>query len=290
MTSADAAHYLHDRASLGLVVRAYVRGVTTVAWGPRDTLYAGTTTGEVHATHTVEGTRLLHRGFGPTLRIAVHGDELIVVESQGVWRRLALDGTELQVARHAFVEDVDILFDGTHLVLVGTTATDRRIDLWRDGKRVQRMGIPMGAMPLAEDGVLRLAWVSNAGLEVLKLAPGLSFRGDAPGGARLTTTGGHLIGLLSSTVHVWTPEMTLVCSARARAPTVACASADGRTLALGTASGGVAIVHLHSDPREVAPATVHASDDPIAALAFDPTGRWLASGSSRLCVWSVEPS
>jgi hypothetical protein len=242
----------------------------------------------VWITHTVNGTSCLLSGGGAILGLGVIGDDLVVVEQGGVWRRMMLDGTVRTQGAHPFVRDVVILHDGRHLLLVGSTETDRRIEFHNYDRRVKRIGIPDQAVPIVEIDALRLAWVSNAGMEVLKLAPGLSFRGTEAAGTRLSLSGGRLLGLGSDFAGIWTPEMALICKAKIRNPTAICATHDGDTVAIGTATGGVALVDLLRDPREVAPQTMHAADDPIRALSFEPSGKWLASGAARLCVWSVE--
>jgi|JI10StandDraft_1071094.scaffolds.fasta_scaffold386084_2 hypothetical protein len=285
MPHGSDAHYLHIRVGLTKVVQPRVREVSAMAWTTGQRLVVVTRRGEGFVVHPVHGTTPLWTGRAPAIGLCARGEELVVVEADGVWRQLTLAGEERLSAAHPFTADVEVQFDDHAVLMCGPTATDRRLKFFVDGRKALRVILPPRATARM-NGAVELVRATADGLELLPLEAGRRFSRAPTAADVLHIEGDHVLGVSADEVRVWRGDG--VCRARIRlpGPTVATVHAAEQLVAVGTEDGGVALVDLTQGATDVAPNTVHLSRDRIADLAFSHTGRWLASGSGGLTIWA----
>jgi WD40 repeat protein len=285
--SVQQAHYQHGRKGLTLVVRPPVHDVAAMAWAGHGRLVVGTSAGSGYVVHPALGTGELWTDRAPVLGIGVDGGRVAVVEGDGSWRMLDLDGNEAYAADHGFIGAVDVQFDGSHVLLTGPTASDRRTVFYQDGRKVFRILMPHRTVALIDhEREIALAQSTPDGLEVLRVAPGARFRRIEQTAHVLSVASGRILGVHDRGVRVWRPETWDARDVQVSNATVATLSGDGRYAAIGTSSGGVAVVDLEDAAARAEPMTIAISRAPIRSLAFSERGHWLASGADTLAVWT----
>jgi hypothetical protein len=287
--SVDQAHYLHGRKGLALVVRPPVHEVAAMAWTGRGRLVVGTRDGAGYIVHPALGTGELWRDRAPVLGLGVEAGRIVVVEGDGSWRMLDLDGKEAYASDHTFIGPVDVQFDGARVLLTGPTTTDRRTVFYEGDKKVFRILMPPRTVALIDpEREIALAQSTTGGLEVLRVAPGARFRQLEQTSHQLTVAAGRILGVHEGGVRVWRPETWDALDVSLSNASVATVSSDGRFAAIGTDAGGVAVVDLSVPEARAEPVTVSISHSPVRSLAFSDRGFWLASGADTLAVWSWE--
>ncbi len=287
-------HFLHRKATLARALRVPCEAPCAVSWLRDGALLVGTDGGHVLRVHPVDGTSTLVERGHAILGVAPVGDDIVVVDAGGWLLAVRPDGVVRWRGRHPYLGAVTIspyTAQGRDQVLiVGPTLEERRALFYERGSKAFRIRLPDGALPVPQGGGLGLAQPTAEGLEIIAMRPGLRFQGQTLPGVALRQDGQLVTAFDARRAWVWTVPSEPV---RARPPiaevavdgaSALAAGSEERALAVGLADGGLRIVAL---PGTAMSRAEDAGPGPVRAVAFDPTGAWLASASDRLTLWSV---
>lgn len=285
---------MRHRSGLEAVLMPPIRHPTALAWVPgREELLVGTRTGEVVSIDPVLGTRPVVDGLPEVAVLAVHGDRkrFFAMACDGTWVRGTLVGQVEARGQHPFRTGLSAFFAGEHAVVMGEDANGRRaVRILRGDRWVANLGLPPNAIAAqVADGSLVFCRSGHAGLEVLPLKDvklGASFAAFPGTEHRLRAFGSRVVGVTSTGVACWSLEGGPAMTMRLPDVTVAAVSADGAHLSLGTRNGAVALARMADLDKRIRPDLVRAYQEPVRAVAFSDTGRWLATGAEGLRIWS----
>lgn len=282
----DDAHYLHEKRGLSPVLRPPVQNATHLAWDGTGHLLVATADGKVLSVHPAMGTRVLLEGLNPPAGLGVDGDRFVLAEHGGTWAMYDLKGSRMITAEHPFEGAVAIQFRQGKTLLTGLTAGEKQVLFFDSGRKVLRIQLPPRAVGFISDGHFGLAQSTPTGLEVIYLRAGGRFAGYEVTNHRLVPAGDHMLGLHAGGMKVWTLPDRREIDVVLPGTTCGALSEDGRLAALGTATGGVALVDLRRPDFRANPTVVEATDAPIRSVAFSGKGRYLATGADGLILWT----
>lgn len=284
--STSEAHYLHRREGLTLALRPGVRAPVAIDWTAQGALVVATARGDGLSVHPSLGTRILWEKGPPVFAIGRVAVDLVVVDAAG-WRRIDSVGALVAQGDHKFTGRVDLHVDGEHFMLVGDTATDRRVEVFEENKRVFRVLMPHDATAWPRVGGLGLARSVRAGVEVIDPSAGERFSSRRSGGRRLVSTRQMLVGLGEADVACFLEHGQPTCTLAVAGATCA-TRVDAHHLLIGTADGGLALADLRPEASPIV--AVHAHDDAVHSVAASTQGEWAASAGAVVFMWSVDRS
>lgn len=291
MREVTEAHYLHERHGLEAVLRPPVGYPTALAWVPaREELLVTTRDGKLHSVDPVLGTRVVAHDLGEAAALDIHPDRtrFLLVARNGTWRVGTLGGETEHTGRHDFLGHIDAFFFGPYVILIGDEVGGRYLVIVQDGEVRSRIHLPKTVIAIAEESALKLCRSTPAGLEVITLGRGASFRKTETTAHVLQRASRRILGMTPTGIAVWTTAGGSPQSMRMPELTAADLNAAGTLLGLGTRHGAVALARLDRVDKRVHPDLVKAFDSPVTTVSFSQRGRWLATGGDRLQIWTWE--
>jgi WD40 repeat protein len=286
------AHFLHAQKPLESVLVAPVEEPRALSWmGNKEVLLLGSADGRIHVVEPAFGTRLGFQSAPEPVHIATRDDDVFVLARGGQLQRWNWPSRErLWSVGTPLVGNQGIRLSGEEVAVIGDDAQARRevLVFHLDGKESARFPAPTrAALGVQREGHFVLARSTAEGLTVAAL--GELWRDLSPptGHGLRFTRGGMVLGVASGGVTVWNGDGSTPRSIRLPDAANAALHADGRTLALGTREGMVAIADVEAPADSRArPPRVDAHHGPVRGMSFSAKGRWLASVADRCRVWS----
>lgn len=284
MNEAPEAHFLHRRQGLTLALRPGIRGPTALAWSMSGDLVVGNSRGDGFAVHPSLGTRVLWERAPMLLGVGRVSVDLVIVDASG-WRRIDPAWEVVAKGDHRFTGPVQIVPDGEHFLLVGDSATDRRVELIEQHKRVLRVLLPPCATAYPTLSGLTLARTVRGGVEVV--TPGQRFSGKRGTDRPLLRLGDGLVALEPDQLHRYHLDGRHDGTFAVEGPaSVTAVDAAAQHLMVGTTDGS--LVWIDTAPGGSPPHQIRAHDDAVHAVAASPGGDWVASAASSLCLWTLD--
>lgn len=272
-------------ARLELLLRPRVPMPTALSWRDDGVLLVGSANGTLMAVDPQAGTQVVLHLDAPVLGMVRAGPHLVVADAAGTVTWLDADLRAVAQGTHEIGDAVAMLPDGETVLFSGDGPTGRRVEVHQpDGSR-RRYGLPPGALGFHGASGLEALWASDRGVERAPLQRGGAFSGTVPDDTTLLVGGGHVfrvhrervdrIGSDGGTVASWGVHGVI--------------AAHGTTdqVAFGTVDGGVTVTPAAPGAGTHRPTTAHVCSEPVAAVALDPTGRWVAAASGRVTLWSI---
>lgn len=272
-------------ARLELLLRPRVPMPTALSWRDDGVLLVASANGTLVAVDPQAGTRVVLTLDAPVLGMVRAGPHLVVADAAGTvtW----LDGALQPVAHgvHEIGDAVAMLPDGDTVLFSGDGPTGRRVEVHLpDGSR-KRYGLPPGALGFHGTTGLEALWASDRGVERAPLQRGGTFYGSTPDDTTLLVGGGHVFRVHRERVDRIAPDGATAATWGIHG--VIAAHGDAAQVAFGTVDGGVTVSPATPGAGTHRPTTAHVCSEPVAAVAVDPTGRWVAAASGRVTLWSI---
>lgn len=286
------AHFLHDQAPLEAVLVAPVERPRAMSWvGTRELLLVASLDGTIAAVEPAFGTRILFKAAREPVQISTSGGDVLVLAWDGRLERWSLaDNVRIWSVATGLVANQGVRVSPTEIACIGDDADARRevvvIDL--DGEERERIPVPARtALGVGDDATFLLARSTEAGLTVAPLGEPLVDARPATAHTLRFSPAGGVVGVASGGVVVWSSSSGPPRSVRMPDAVNAALHADGRTLALGTREGNVAIADIDAAATARSrPPRVHAHEGPVRMLSFARKGRWLASIGDQCRIWT----
>ncbi len=281
---AEGAHYLHAAKALEPVLAVPAEAPRALSWlGAKETLLLAQRDGRVVSVEPSFGARPLYVGPPDPVHLATRGGDIAVLSASG--RVEVRSGGDVSFSVDTgLAGESGLRFWRGGLAVIGESAHSREVQVYEDGRRVRTLSVPEGTALGARDGELLLARSVDAEMRVTPLG------GPLPDGVATHHTlrfahGARVVGVVEGGVTVWLhgqPRtvrlLDSACGALAH---------DGRTLALGTLAGVVAIADVEGPPAARAhPARLEAHTGPVVAMSFSTRGRWLATVGDNCRLWA----
>ena len=286
------AHFLHEQRALEAVLVAPVDVPRAMSWvGTKELLLVATAEGVIAAVEPAFGTRRLFTAVVEPVHISTFGGDVLVFARDGTLQRWSLASNErIWSFQTGLVGNQGVRVSPTEIACIGEDAAAHRevvvIDL--EGSERERLPVPpRTALGVGDDANFLLARSTEAGLRIVPLGQSLGDETPSTAHSLRFSPAGGVVGVASGGVVVWPSAGGSPRSVRLPDAVNAALHADGRTLALGTRDGNVAIADIESPAASRSkPAKVHAHEGPVRMLSFARKGRWLASIGDRCRVWA----
>lgn len=283
-----AAHFLHDKAALDPVLAVPIEAPRALSWRPgREVLLVAAASGAVTSVEPSFGARLLFMGAPEPVQLAASGERVAILtetgtvevwtlgESQPTWR-----------FESGLAGDSGLRFWADGVAVIGDTVDGRRVRVYAGGTLLRDVGgVPEGvALGTSVAGELQLARSVEAGLAVVAFGASLP-EGTATGHQLRFTPGGYVLGVAIGGATLWTGASPQ--NVRLLDTSCAALCADGKSVALGTRGGVVALSDMGASPAARAhPPRVNAHETSVRAISFSTRGRWLATVAENCRLWS----
>jgi hypothetical protein len=292
MATGKEAHFLHTPHALDAVLVAPVENPRAMSWvGTSEVLLVGGSDGVISSVEPAFGTRTLFRAVAEPVHLASHGDSLLILGRSGrleKWNRNSRE--RVWGVNTGLVGNQGIRVSPTEIACIGDDAEARRevVLLSLDGTEQERMPTPARtALGVGDDGTFLLARSLDAGLLITPLGGLLNESGPPTAHALRFSPGGGVVGVASGGVAVWPGAGLAPQSVRLPDAVNAALHADGRTLAVGSRDGTVAIADIAGSPNaRTRPPRLQAHEGPVRMLSFSRRGRWLATIGDQCRVWA----
>jgi antitoxin (DNA-binding transcriptional repressor) of toxin-antitoxin stability system len=280
------AHYLHERAPLEAVLAVHAERPRCASWAPdREVLLVADARGQVVAFEPTFGTRPLFGGPAEPVQVASRGDQVAVLSASGrVEVRTGGTGDPL-VFETGLQGESGLRFWAGGVAVIGEGDGQRTVRVFKGGREVQNLPVPPGtALGVSAEGELRLARSVASGMRVVGLGADLP-TGEATGHVLRFSHAGRVLGVAEGGATLWHEGRPH--TARLLDAVSAALCADGRTVALGTRGGVVALADILASPASRAhPPRVFAHGAPVRLLSFANRGRWLATIGDNCRLWT----
>lgn len=280
------AHYLHSRKALEPMLSVPGDAPRCVSWSPdREVLLVADSRGLVQSVEPTYGARRLFEGPSEPVHVASHGTQVAVLSATG--RVEVRDGGENPAftVETGLTGESGLRFWRGGIAVIGESDGQRCVRVYEGTSEVRTVQVLRGtALGVSADGALLQARSVEREMRVSPL-------GDPPPPGEPTrhvlrfSHEGRVLGVAEGGATLWHEGQPR--SARLLDAVSAALCADGRTLALGTGGGLVALVDILAPPSTRAhPPRVAAHSVPVRALAFANKGRWLATVGENCRLWA----
>jgi hypothetical protein len=280
------AHYLHARHALEAVLAVPAEQPRCASWAPSlEVLLVADARGQVQSVEPSFGCRKLFAGPAEPVQVASHDMAVAVLSATGrVEVRAAGASLEL-VLETDLTGESGLRFWRGGIAVIGEGGASRVVKVYEGARLARTLEVPTGtALGVTDGGDLRLARSVTKEMRVCALDTPLP-GGDATGHVLRFAHGGRVLGVAEGGATLWHEGQPH--TARLLDAVSAALCADGRTLALGTRGGVVALADILAAPSSRAhPPRVSAHEAPVRAMAFAHRGRWLATIGENCRLWS----
>ncbi|MSQ00305.1 MAG: hypothetical protein EXR71_00255 [Myxococcales bacterium] len=278
------AHFQHAERALESVLSVPAEEPRALSWVPRkEVLLLALRSGRVLAVEPSFGTRTVFDGPAEPVHLANWGDGVAV---------LAADGRLVLRDASGSVIDIDTGLRGEsglrvceqQIAVIGEAAEGRRVRLYTGASFDREVSVPDGAALGCRDGAPVLAKSVAEGLSVMPLGSPLP-PGPSTNHTLRFAPGGWVVGVVEGGATVWKDGQPQTIRLLDTAAAALCH--DGRTLALGTRGGLVALADVFAPPAlRGRPARVEAHGAAVTAISFSTRGRWLATVGDNCRLWA----
>ncbi len=280
------AHYLHSRKALEPMLAVPGEAPRCVSWAPdREVLLVADARGLVQSVEPTFGSRRLFDGPAEPVHVASHGSQVAVLSATG--RVEMRDGGEAPVLtlETGLTGESGLRFWQGGLAIIGEAGDQRLVRVYEGEKEVRTVQVPRGtALGVSDEGALLQARSVEREMRVGPLGSPLP-SGEPTRHVLRFSHAGRVLGVAEGGATLWHEGQPR--SARLLDAVSAALCADGRTLALGTGGGVVALVDILAPPSTRAhPPRVAAHSGAVRALAFSTRGRWLATVGENCRLWA----
>lgn len=283
-----AAHFLHEKVALDPVLAVPIEAPRALSWRPgKEVLLVAAASGAVTSVEPSFGARLLFTGPPEPVQLAASGERVAILTDTGTVEVWTLGDKEATWRFESGLGgDSGLRFWAEGVAVIGDTAEGRRVRVYTGATLVRDLrGVPDGvALGTNMAGDLQLARSVEAGLVVVPF--GASLPGGTSTGHQLRfTPGGHVLGVAIGGATLWTGASPH--NVRLLDTSCAALCADGKSVALGTRGGIVALSDMGAAPAARAhPPRVNAHETGVRAMSFSTRGRWLATVAENCRLWS----
>lgn len=285
MTRRDA-HYLHERKALEPLLAVPGDAPRCASWAPdREMLLLADARGLVQAVEPSFGSRRLFDGPADPVHVSSHGNRIAVLSATGRVEVREGSGEPVLVLETGLTGEAGLRFWRGGLAVVGEGPTGRMVRVYEGATETRSVPVlPGTALGVSEEGELLQARSVPREMRVGPLGSPLPV--GAPTGHLLRFShAGRVLGVAEGGATLWHEGRPL--SARLLDAVAAALCSDGRTLALGTAGGVVALVDILAPASSRAhPPRVAAHAQALRAMAFSSRGRWLATIAENCRLWA----
>lgn len=278
------AHFQHAAKALEAVLSVPAEQPRALSWVPRkEVLMLALRSGRVLAVEPSFGVRTLFDGPAEPVYLANWGDGVAVLAADG--HLVLRDGA-------GAISEIDTGLRGEsglrvceqQIAVIGEGAEGRRVRLYTGATLVQEVNVPDGAALGCREGAPVLARSVAEGLSVVPLGAELP-EGPATNHMLRFTPGGWVVGVVEGGATLWKEGQPQTIRLLDTAAAALCH--DGRTLALGTRGGVVALADVFAPPAQRGrPPRVEAHGAAVTALSFSTRGRWLATVGDNCRLWA----
>jgi len=284
--SREAAHYLHARPALEALLAVPTESPRCVSWVPaKEVLLVADARGVVMAVEPSFGSRKLFAGPPEPVHVSCYGEKVAVLAASGRlevrtggWEPELVLETELQ-------GESGLRFWRGGVAVIGDTISGRVVKVYEGDTEVRSLAVSPGtALGVSTEGHLLLA---RSVAESMRIVP---FGDELPDGEPTRhvlrfSTGGRVLGVVGGGATLWHEGQPY--TARLLDTGCAALAADGRTVALGTWGGLVALADILGPAAARAhPPRVAAHEEAVRSMAFAHRGRWLATVGENCRLWS----
>ncbi|MCB9764160.1 MAG: hypothetical protein H6739_30595 [Alphaproteobacteria bacterium] len=291
------AHYQHDKTGLRAVLSPPLERPRAVAWvGRSERLLVATEEGALIEVDPVFGTRNLQVEIQDPAEMAVSPDgKLLALVERGHGVSVHRTGNGECVAQYGFpvLSDISVCWfqlrrDALGIAVAGDDLDGRRVAVMSaDLKRRRIARVPRRtAIGTTAEGALVCARVTRDGMHVLPFGRPLP-AGSASKHRLRFGESGAIMGIAEGGVTIWSgpgaaPKTIMVYDVSA-----ATLDPTGDQVSIGTRSGEVAMSEVSSGGMQRArPGKVGGHSSAIRAMAFARKGKWLATASEELRLWT----
>ena len=285
MTRRDA-HYLHARPPLESVLVVPGESPWCASWSPdRELLLLADAGGVVRSVEPAFGSRWLFDGPAEPTHVASGAGGVAVLSASGRLELRRGGGAPELELETGLAGESGLRFWKGGIAVIGEGEGGRTVKVFTGAEELRCLRAPAGtALGVSAAGDLLWARSVVGEMRVGPLGSPLP-EGEPTRHLLRFTHGGRVLGVAEGGATLWhhgEPQ-----TARLLDAVSAALCSDGRTVALGTNGGVVAIVGILAPPSSRAhPPRVSAHEAPVRTIAFSNRGRWLATIGENCRLWS----
>lgn len=281
---ANDPHFLHAAKALDPVLAVPAEAPRAVSWSPgKEVLLLAQRNGVVLAVEPSFGARALFSGPPDPVHLASRTDEVAVLTASG--RLQVRVGGDVRLdLETGLTGESGLRYWKGGVAVAGEGPAGRVVRVYEGDVLVREVALPIGTALGSRDGELLVARSVESAMHVVPL--GAELPDGLPTNHQLRFAhGARVVGVVEGGVTVWVqgqPRTVRLldsgCGALAH---------DGRTLALGTRGGVVAIADVLGPPASRGhPWRLEAHNGPVVAMSFSTRGRWLATVGENCRLWA----